>query len=155
MEPFVQESSGYESETSLDNDPLLRSDDLEAINAKTHEEIEALQKNIFVFKRSLYDTLINHDKEHSPSDLGAMKSFHALFLQTIGYWIGMMDSYPVPKPQFSNPSLQKSFASLSQSIQTLARSSQDANTLVYSLLFSFSTQHPFDLGVKQKNDEDE
>jgi hypothetical protein len=155
MDPFIQEGSGYESEISVDNDPLLRSDDLEAINANTHEEIEALQKNIFGFKRSLYNTLINHDTDHSASDLGAMKTFHALFLQTIGYWIGMMDSYPVPKPQFSNPSLQKSFASLSQSIQMLARSSQDANTLVYSLLFSFSTQHPFDLGTRQKKEEDD
>ncbi len=154
MEPFIQEG-GYESETSVDNDPLLRSDDLEAINAKTHEEIEELQKNIFSFKRSLYDTLINHDKDHTPSDLGAMKTFHALFLQTVGYWIGMMDSYPVPKPQFSNPKLETYFLSLSRSIQTLARSTTDANTLVYSLLFSFSTQHPFDLGVKQKNEEDE
>ncbi len=154
MERFT-EDDGYTSEESVDNDPLLRADDFETINAKTHEEIETLQKDIFLFKRSLYDSLINHDTNHTPSDLGAMKTFHALFLQTVGYWIGMLDSYPVPKPQFPNPALQKSFATLSHSIQFLARSNQDANTLVYSLLFSFSTQHPFDLGNQQKKEEDE
>jgi hypothetical protein len=149
------EGAGYESDSSVDNDPLLRADDLEAINAKTHEAIEDLQKNVYIFKRSLYDSLINHDTSHTPSDLGAMKSFHALFLQTVAYWIGMMDNYPVPKPQFSNDTLQKSFTTLSNTIQNLARSNTDANTLVYSLLFSFSTQHPFDLGEKQKKEEDE
>ncbi len=146
---------GYESELSQDQDPLRRADDLEMINTKTHEAIEELQSGIFSFKKNLYDALINHDTEHTPSDLGAMKTFHALFLQTVGYWIGMLDSYPVPKPNVPKPELQKQFTTLSHSIQSLARSTTDANTLVYSLLFSFSTQHPFDLGPKQKKEEDE
>lgn len=150
MDPYLEEE-----ENDRDEDPLTRADDLETINANTHEAIETLQTEIFSFKRSLYDSLINHDKEHTPSDLGAMKTFHALFLQTVGYWIGMLDSYPVPIPRFETPALQKSFQSLSKNIQTLAKSSQDANTLVYSLLFSFSTQHPFDLGQKQKKEVDE
>ena len=154
MDPFVQDG-GYGSEEEIDQDPLTRADKLETINANTHEAIEALQKDIFSFKRSLYDSLINHDKHHTPSDLGAMKTFHALFLQTVGFWIGMLDSYPVPAPRFQTHALQTSFQNLSKSIQLLAKSNQDANTLVYSLLFSFSTQHPFDLGQKQKKEEDE
>lgn len=146
---------GYTSDSSYDQDPLRRADDLETVNVKTHEAIEELQSNIFSFKKALYDTLINHDTKHTPSDLGAMKTFHALFLQTVGFWIGMMDSYPVPKPNFPTPALQKQFTTLSHSIQQLARSTTDANTLVYSLLFSFSTQHPFTLGLKQKKEEDE
>lgn len=154
MDSFYQEG-GYTSDESVDNDPLVRVDDMEIINAKTHEEIEQLQKSIFSFKRRVYHSFINHDTSHTPSDLGAMKTFHAIFLQTVGYWIGMLDSYPVPKPQFPKPDIQKEFVTLSQSIQNLARSNQDANTLVYSLLFSFSTQHPFDLGIQQKKEEDE
>lgn len=154
MDPFVQDG-GYSSEEEIDQDPLSRADELETINANTHEAIEQLQTEIFSFKRSLYDSLINHDKQHTPSDLGAMKTFHALFLQTVGFWIGMLDSFPVPVPRFQTSALQQSFRSLSKNIQTLAKSNQDANTLVYSLLFSFSTQHPFDLGQKQKKEEDE
>lgn len=154
MDSFVQDG-GYSSEEDFDQDSLIRADELETINANTHEAIEQLQTDIFSFKRSLYDSLINHDKHHTPSDLGAMKTFHALFLQTVGFWIGMLDSYPVPVPRFQISSLQKSFQNLSKDIQTLAKTNQDANTLVYSLLFSFSTQHPFDLGQKQKKEEDE
>lgn len=154
MERLVQEG-GYESESSVDNDPLMRADDLETVNAKTHEAIEDLQSAIFSFKKAFYNELVNHDDSHTPSDLGAMKTFHALFLQTVGYWIGMMDSYPVPKPHFPSPKLQKVFLGLSSTIQDLSRSNPDANTLVYSLLFSFSTQHPFDLGLRQKKEDDE
>lgn len=138
-----------------DDDQLNRNDDLEEINMKTREAIDTLRNDIFTFKKMVYGDVVSGDKKHSAGDMGAMMSFHAIFLQVIGYWIGLLDSAPVPPPIFKNNSEIKEFRQLTKTIQKLAETSQDARTLVYSLLFSFSTQHPFELGAPQENEDDE
>ena len=139
-----------------DEDQLNRNDELEEINTKTREEIDILRAEIFRFKKMVYEDIVSGDKVHAASDMRPMMSFHAIFLQVIGYWIGLLDSAPVPPPIFKKTSETKEFRQLTKMIQKLSTSSQDARTLVYSLLFSFSTQHPFELGgPSDKNEDDE
>ena len=137
-----------------DNDQLNRNDDLEEVNSKTREEISNLHDKIFEFKKSVYADIVSGDKEHSAGDMGAMMSFHALFLQIIGYWIGLLDSSPVPAPIFKTRSKTNEFKTLTTMIKSVSEKSQDARTLVYSLLSSFSTGHPFDLGARVENEND-
>jgi hypothetical protein len=140
-----------------DNDQLNRNDDLEEINNTTREEITNLRDTIFKFKKALYADIVSGDKEHSAGDMGAMMSFHALFLQILGYWIGLLDNSRVPAPTFKSSSKTNEFKSLTTKIKAVSEKSQDARTLVYSLLSSFSTGHPFDLGspIPENNDMDE
>ena len=70
-----------------DQDPLDLPDDEEVneINNETRAIIEELKKDIYQFKKQLYWDVVSNDKKHDASDLGAMTSFHALYLQTVGY----------------------------------------------------------------------
>ena len=138
-----------------DNDQLNRNDELEEVNSETRKEITNLHNKIFEFKKALYADIVSGDKDHSAADMGAMMSFHALFLQMIGYWIGLLDSSPVPAPTFKSTSRISEFKTLTTTINSLSKKNQDARTLVYSLLSTFSTGHPFDLGPPEYNDEDE
>jgi hypothetical protein len=140
-----------------DNDQLKRNDELEEINSNTREAIDSLRDTIFKFKKEIYADIVSGDKIHSAEDMGAMMSFHALFLQMIGYWIGLLDSSPVPAPTFKTNSETKKFNLITKTIKTVSQKSQDARTLIYSLLSSFSTGHPFDLGSQppENNDMDE
>jgi hypothetical protein len=129
-----------------DHDVLDRNDELEEINAETQTAIQELKTAIFKFKNQLYTNEVVNDKDHKASDLGSMMSFHALFLQSVAYWIGLLDNSPVPIPKFDVKKDQKDFEKLSKGIEMVAKTNSDARTLVYSLLFLFSTQHPFELG---------
>lgn len=122
------------------------------VNPNIYSAIHELKEGIYKFKGQLFYSIVSNDSNHKASSLGAMYSFHALFLQCIAYWIGMMDSTSIPKPKFSNDEETKEFNALSKAIQTVSKDSTDAHILTYNLLFKFSTAHPFDLG-KQKQDD--
>lgn len=126
---------------------------VEEINPKIYTSLEELKDGIYLFKKNLFYAIVSNDSKHEAKSLGAMYSFHALFLQCVAYWIGMLDSTSVPKPKFSSEKHTKEFEALTKAIQTIARSSTDARVLTYNLLFKFSTAHPYDLGKRQPTDE--
>jgi hypothetical protein len=138
------------TEEDYTQDPLKRNDEMEDITKEVHEAVETLRQQIFKFKKQLFLDVVSNDKDHKASDLGAMKSFHALFLQAISYWIGLLDSSPVPPPKFRQQRNINEFDTLTKGINYVQGHNADANTLVYSMLFSFSTQHPFNLGQQSK-----
>jgi hypothetical protein len=128
------------------------SDDEELLeeNQTTVTNIQSLQEKITDFKRALYFDLVSNDTKHDSSDLGGMMTFHALFLQCVGYWIGCLDSRPVPIPTFSTKQHTARFLDITKDIQTIRRLNVDARIMLYSMLFNFSIQHPYDLGRSKK-----
>lgn len=147
MEPAVTFPLNLAEE---DPDPLNRNDTLDDINTETRVTIDKLKLKIIEFKKQLFSELVNKDTDHSAESLGAMTTFHAIFLQSIAYWIGLLDGRPVPAPTFDAGRTTKLFQILTKDIQSAISLNSDARTLVYSLLFSFSTQHPFDLNIPPK-----
>ncbi len=139
------------TEEDYAQDPLQRNDEMNDISQEVHQAIDELRAKIFKFKKQLFLDVVSNDTQHTASDLGAMKSFHALFLQAISYWIGLLDSSPVPPPKLQKQSNIDEFDALTKGIQYIQGLNTDANTLVYSMLFQFSTQHPFDLGESRKS----
>lgn len=125
----------------------------EEINPNIYSSLEELKQGIYLFKKNLFYSIVSNDSKHEANSLGAMYSFHALFLQCVAYWIGMLDSTSVPKPQFSSEKYTKEFQALTKAVQTIAQESTDGRILTYNLLFKFSTAHPYDLGKQQQVDE--
>jgi len=125
-------------------------DTLEDVNKETIEAIDLLKKNIYKFKKITYDDIVNGDKDHDAADMGAMMTYHALYLQAIAFWIGLLDGRPVPNPIYSSNQHKRMLVVLTNKIIQTARMSQDARTQVYSLLFRFSTQHPFEFAESKK-----
>jgi hypothetical protein len=126
--------------------------DIEEVDPGLYKAVAELKDGIFALKKKLFYSLVSMDNKHDASSLGAMMTFHSLFLQCVAYWIGLLDSSVVPKPKFTGPKQQKEFDTLSSAIHKTATSSADAHTLVYNLLFQFSTQHPFDLGPQENTE---
>ena len=147
MEPaFVKQIGG------TDNDILQRNDLLEEPESKLYNAIEEVKLAIIAFKKKLFNILVSNDTDHKASSMGAMMGFHALFLQCIGYWIGLLDNSPVPKPNFTNSTNSSIFENLTTNILTIKNYSSDAKVLLYTMLFTLSTQHPYDLGQSKKED---
>jgi hypothetical protein len=114
------------------------------INQTIIDSVDTLKTDIYKFKKVLFFNLVSNDTKHSPSNISAIVEYHSVYLQCIAYWISLLDSTKVPEPLLQDD-LETMFQSLSKHILELSQSSSDAYTLVYSLLFQISTQHPFDL----------
>jgi len=134
------------------NDLLQRNDTLEEPESKLYTAVEELRLSILVFKKKLFNIIVSNNTEHKASSIGAMMGFHALFLQSIGYWIGLLDNSPIPKPVFASSTNSNDFDNLTKNILTVKQYSSDARTLLYTMLFNLSIQHPYDLGQPKKED---
>lgn len=150
MEPlFVKE------ETPVENDTMSVEQEEEPPQINTTNEdntvlmknIDSLYKNIYKFKKQLFDNLVNKST-HSPSNMEAMKEFHSLYLQCVGYWISCLETCRSCVPEISDPSQKEVFETLTNKIRKIGKSSSDANILVYNMLFQISLQHPFSLTAK-------
>jgi len=134
------------------------SNDQEPVNTELLEAIQELKEEIFDFKKVLFKTIVSNDTTHSPSDMKALMSFHAVWLQSIAYWIGILDTKPVPIPEFTiedeqiRTNVYELFQSITEAIELLSRDESDGLTLVWNLLTTISTQnYPFDLGDPVEN----
>lgn len=153
MEPaFIQPLT---EEQLNQNDESMSDDDTNEIRLHTNilNAVEELRLGIYALKRKMFYELVSNDTRHNAGDMGSMITFHSLFLQAVSYWIGLLDSKPTPPPTLPKK-LVKDFKSLTNAIDTVAHEDSDARVLVYNLLFSFSTQHPFDLGEIKKEVEE-
>jgi hypothetical protein len=129
-----------------DPDPLVGGyEEIEDINLETKKEIDKLKLLIGDFKKSLFYTYVSNDTSHKANNIGSMMSYHALFLQCVAFWIGLLDNQIVSKPEFQDKKLQTDFKTLSKIIYQTAMLNSDSRTLVYSLLLQVSTQYPYDL----------
>jgi hypothetical protein len=141
-------------EEPVEKDELVHDPELDSIvrNDEHLKSIEVLRQSIFNFKNLLYTEIVINDRVHSANTMEAMRNFHAVFLQTIAYLIGLLDSAEVPAPQFSN-SIQPIFKLLTIDFLKLRNLYPDSYALLYNMLFQFSTQHPFDLGKEKPESE--
>jgi hypothetical protein len=132
-----------------DTDVVANNLSILEVNEDMLKDLDTLKAAIFNFKQQLYSHLVTNDKKHEAADLGSIMTFHALFLQSIAYYIGMLDSQLVPEPKFSVGRDRAAFLKLKGIIEKVADVSSESRIMVYSVLFQFSTQHAFDLGVKK------
>lgn len=143
VDPIDFQQPEFDGIETYDQEPLPTSN--QVLNA-----VEKLRFAIFKFKQNLFEQIVNHDTKHDAADLGAMMSFHALFLQCVSYWISLLDSSLIPEPQFSNSKNISEFQKLKDAIAKVGSSSPDARIHLYQVLFRFSQQHPFDLGSRKE-----
>jgi hypothetical protein len=132
-----------------DTDVLMRDDEMEDINSKTIESIASLKEQILNFKQKLFGDIVYNDTDHSPSDMEAMIGFHSRFLHIISFWLSLLNDRKVPIPTFETPQHKNQFIKITKQIQTISHESSDGHVLVYSLLFQFTQQHPFDMGKRK------
>jgi hypothetical protein len=149
MEPITSLPINLKEEES---DIYERNDTMADINSETLKSIDGLKVNIIDFKKQLFNNVVSNDTHHDASDLGSMMHFHSLFLQSIAYWIGLLDEKPRGEPQFEAGRDRVRFQTISKLIKNVSAMNADARTLVYSMLFTFSTQHPYDMGTRPKKD---
>ena len=143
MQPayFTFQDAGFESlETQAPEPP--------EIDQKINKSVQHLNEGIMAFKKKLYVQIVSNETGHPATSMKPMMTFHALFLQSIAYWIGLLDSSPVPKPIFTTKDMGTDFDALTKAIQIVSTSSSDSKVLLYTMISKYSTQHPFDLGNK-------
>lgn len=129
-----------------DWDPLQIPDEdaIEPMNEQLLTSLKNLSSSIHSFKKDLFTTIVSYDKDHTADDLGAMMKFHSVWVQMIGCWIGLLDGRMTYEPTFPSSKHSKTFETITNEIKSLIQT-MDGRTLVYSMLFNMSIEHPFNL----------
>ena len=145
MEPLYIDPLDLESEEEelhYGGDVELKETNTLMLNA-----IEDLRSIIFKFKRHLFKIIVSDDTVHSSASSGALMTFHALWLQSVGFWISLLDDKTVPKPILHTEELNNDMNYIINAIHTIDEYKSDGQTLLYALLTKISTEnYPFDLG---------
>jgi len=152
MEPVYIDSISLDSDDEEDIQHGGTTSIEEKDNHILLDGIEELRIEIFTFKKHLFEIIVNKDTTHSSETMGALMTFHALWLNSIAYWIGLLDTEPTSKPTFSNEMLTEYFEAITDAVNTIKLHSSkgtihNGRILLYALLTKISTEnHPYDLG---------
>ena len=145
MEPMYVEKMDLDEQ---DPDPTPDFENILEISENLHTEINNLHKNIIIYKNKLYNQIIKNNEVQNPLVTEAMYTFHALYLQSLAFLIGLLDNKPVPVPTLSEE-LEDEFEQIRKNVEVLLHSDPDANVLLYNLFFKLQTQHPFQLNMSK------
>ncbi len=129
-------------------------DEIHEIDSQTLKDIEILSDTISNYKYSLYQVIVQDDSKHNSDDMSPLFDYHGTFLQSIGYWIALLDSQPLEPPKINDKKLLESFKTITESVKKLGTMNIDSRTLTYNTLYKKSVAHPFNF-VRPKLEEDE
>jgi len=116
--------------------------DTEDIDSKINDAVSNLETEILKFKKELYSTNVSDNTNYNASSINPMIIYHTLFLQSITYWMALINSQAASKPNIQNPKL---FNKISDIVKTIANYNSDSKILVYNSLIKFSRDSAFDM----------
>ena len=136
---------------SKDPDILQRNDDLEDIEPEVYDAVEVIKNKILKLKKVMFHSIVSNDSTHNASDLGAMTNFHSLFLQSIAFWISLLDGKHIPMPELNSEKNREKFDEITNDIEE-TKSNPDKKVLLYNMLTQL-THQPFSFGDENINSE--
>lgn len=135
----------YMPNESQVNDLELALETEEERNNQKRNQIEAhaLETHLQIFKKLLFKLYVQKDKDHKPDDTGALYTYHSLLLQSIAFWIGLLDSQEVPRPKFiENTELKTTVESIEAYLRNFDGESS-LRQVAYNALSKLAIEHPF------------
>jgi len=112
------------------------------IESKITNAVSNLESEILKFKKELYRANVS-DSINSAESMDPMITYHALYLQSLSYWMGLINSQKnIQKPQLKDPKL---FNKISDIITTISRYNSDSKILVYNALIKLSNGSAFSM----------
>ena len=133
----MEEEIGIEDEQNiLDETPL---------NEELLRSIDEYTLLINKLKYDFYKEFIQSDNTHESDDIGSLYRYHGVYLQVLGYWIGILDHVNLNPPNLENNSqnVQDEVAALTQKTMEFYNGSTESRTLAYNVLLKKSTEDPY------------
>lgn len=144
------EDNGYGSDASISSEALETMPE----PTEAHKFVESFTSHLHQFKQELYKEIVVSNNQENPFTIQYMRTFHALWLQSIAYFIGRVDSQPVEQPTQLPESTFLLFKKLDTMIQEAKErpDTRDTTTLLYSRLFQTQMEHPFQFMQNQTSE---
>jgi len=115
------------------------------INEELLKSIEEYTLLLNKIKYDFYKEFIQSDNTHKSDDIGSLYHYHAIYLQVLGYWIGILDHVNLNLPNLENTSqiVQDEVAALTQKTMEFYNGSTESRTLAYNVLLKKTTEDPY------------
>jgi hypothetical protein len=112
------------------------------IDSKIQGAVNNLEGEILKYKKELYSANVS-DSNDIASSMNPMITYHTLFLQSISYWMGLINSQKnISKPHLPDDKL---FNKISDMIKNISKYNSDSKVLVYNSLIKLSNGSAFSM----------
>ena len=132
-----------EEEIGNEDDQLIL--DETPINEELLRSIDEYTLSINKIKYDFYKEFIQSDETHESDDIGSLYRYHGIYIQVLGYWIGILDHANLNPPNLENTSqiLQDEVAALTQKTMEFYNGNTESRTLAYNVLLKKTTEDPY------------
>lgn len=146
--PNTRAEADSEDENDRFNQDL---DKLSDIDGEIQQEIDQFEESLIQFKQQLYQSIVSRVKNQEPENLHTLERFHASWVQTLGYLLGVFSGIPSQRPDIPRNTTSE-LQILARAIKNIKDIGYDANTLLYNVLYQYQTADPFNLTKKSEQD---
>jgi hypothetical protein len=96
------------------------------------------------YKYNLYNNIVAKDTQYANNSIEPIYRYHSLFLQSIAYWISLLDHVNIPAPDLSNlpEKLKQDLINITNETKNIINSNTDNRTIAYNVLNKKSTEPP-------------
>jgi hypothetical protein len=116
--------------------------DSQEIESKIQDAVGSVETEILNFKKELYRTNVS-DSNNTAESMNPMINYHTLYLQSISYWMGLINSQKnISMPKLKDPTL---FNKISDMISMISKYNSDSKILVYNSLIKLSRESAFNM----------
>jgi hypothetical protein len=117
-----------EFDDTMDNDELVQLEN-------------SYSAHIDKYKHDLYNKIVSKDTKHANNSIKPIYTYHSLFLQSIAYWISLLDHVNIPEPELYLPeNLKQDFRNITNETKNIINSNTDNRTIAYNVLNKKSTE---------------
>ena len=126
-----------------------------ALDEMPNEDLEKLQEKysslIDKYKYDLYSKIVTKDTESENDSKNPIYEYHSLYLQSIAYWISLLDYRPIPEPDLDKD-IKNEFNNITDITHNIINSNTDTRVIAYNILNKKSIERP-EFFNKQQQDE--
>jgi hypothetical protein len=94
------------------------------------------------YKHELYNKIVSKDTKHANNSIKPIYKYHSLFLQSIAYWISLLDHVNISEPEllYLPENLKQDFRNITNETKNIINSNTDNRTIAYNVLNKKSTE---------------
>jgi hypothetical protein len=143
MSEEVINPEDYSPQQDDDLQLALETEEEKESQKRNQIEAHAFETHLQIFKKLLFKIYVQKDKNHKPDDTGALYTYHSILLQSIAFWIGLLDSQEVPRGKLvENNELELTVESIEAYLRNFD-ADPSLRQVAYNALSKLATEHPF------------
>ena len=113
------------------------------MNLEELNQLEASYSSLIdKYKYDLYNKIVAKDTQSATNSIDPIYTYHSLFLQSLAYWISLLDHVNIPEPEllYLPENLKDNFRNIVNETKNIINSKADYRVIAYNILNKKTTE---------------